>query len=40
MAGQPIVESPFDAINTFLSTDIDILVIGNFIIDKKTMSKQ
>lgn len=40
VAGQPIVESPFDAINTFLSTDIDILVIGNFIIDKKTMSKQ
>lgn len=40
VAGQPIVETPLDAINTFLTTDIDILVIGNFIIDKKTMSKQ
>ena len=38
VAGQPIVETPLDAINTFLTTDIDILVIGNFIIDKKTMS--
>ena len=40
VAGQPIVETPLDAINTFLTTDIDILVIGNFIIDKKNMSKQ
>lgn len=40
VAGQPIVESPLDAINTFLTSDIDILVIGNFLIDKKTMSKQ
>lgn len=35
VAGQPIVESPFDAINTFLTTDIDILVIGNYVVDKK-----
>lgn len=37
VAGQPIVESPLDAVNTFLTTNIDILVIGNYIIDKKTM---
>lgn len=32
--GDPIVESPFDAIDTFLKTKIDTLVIGNYIIDK------
>jgi len=35
VAGQPIVESPLDAINTFLTTDIDILVIGNYVIEKQ-----
>ena len=40
VAGQPIVESPLDALNTFLSTDIDILVIGNYVIDKSTMLEQ
>lgn len=34
VAGQPIVEQPMDAINTFLLNDIDILVIENFIITK------
>ena len=29
--GQPIVDSPEDAIKTFLSTNIDVLVIGDFI---------
>lgn len=37
VAGQPIVESPLDAVNTFLTTNIDILVIGNYIINKETM---
>lgn len=32
--GEPIVESPFDAIETFLKTQIDTLVIENYIIDK------
>jgi len=32
--GEPIVESPHDAVETFLKTQIDSLVIGNFIIDK------
>lgn len=34
VAGQPMVESPYDAINTFIEHDIDILVIGNFLIEK------
>lgn len=34
VAGQPIVESPLDAINTFLTNDIDVLIIGNYVIDK------
>ena len=37
VAGQPIVESPLDAVNTFLTTNIDILVIGNYVINKETM---
>lgn len=32
--GEPIVEAPFDAIETFLKTQIDTLVIGNYIVDK------
>lgn len=40
IAGQPIVESPLDALNTFLSTDIDILAIENFVIDKSIMLGQ
>jgi carbamoyltransferase len=31
---EPIVETPMDAINTFLDTNLDLLVIGNFIITK------
>lgn len=40
VAGEPIVESPLDALNTFLKTDIDILVLGNYIIEKETMLEQ
>ncbi len=32
--GEPIVESPDDAINTFLRTNIDVLVLNNYIIEK------
>ena len=32
--GEPIVESPIDAIRCFLNTNIDILSIGNFIVNK------
>ncbi len=34
VAGQPIVESPKDAIETFLMTNIDILVLENYIVYK------
>ncbi len=34
--GEPIVCSPDDAINTFFNSGIDILVINNFMIEKKT----
>ena len=32
--GQPIVNSPDDAIDCFLSTNIDLLAIGSFILEK------
>ena len=33
--GQPIVETPKDAIKTFKNIDLDYLVIGNYLIEKK-----
>lgn len=36
---EPIVDSVFDAINSFLSTNIDRLVIGDYLISKKVMDK-
>ena len=33
--GQPIVESPKDAVQTFNNIDLDYLVIGNYIVSKK-----
>lgn len=33
--GEPIVASPFDALRCFFQTEMDILVLGNYIIDKK-----
>lgn len=33
--GQPICESPEDALKTFLNIDIDVLVIGNYVAFKK-----
>ena len=33
--GQPIVETPEDAIDSFIKMDIDILVIGNYILTKR-----
>ena len=33
--GEPIVSSPNDAINTFLNSDVDFLILENFIIKKK-----
>ena len=36
-AGEPLVETPLDALICFLKTDIDYLVIGNIIINKKLL---
>lgn len=33
--GEPIVESPADALNAFINMDIDLLVIGNFLVTKR-----
>ena len=33
--GEPIVNTPIDAFNCFMGTDMDKLVIGNFYLDKK-----
>ncbi len=32
--GEPIVNTPNDAINTFMYSGIDTLVMGNFVVDK------
>jgi len=37
IAGQPIVETPLEAISTFLKTDIDYLSIGNYWIKRKNI---
>jgi carbamoyltransferase len=37
--GQPIVESPTEAIHGFLATDIDCLAIGDFLLDKATLGR-
>ena len=36
--GEPIVESPKDAINCFLHTQMDYLVMGNYVLAKKEMT--
>lgn len=38
VGGEPIVNSPFDAIRTFCSCGLDALVIGNYLILKKGIS--
>jgi len=35
LRGEPIVCTPKDAIETFLSTEIDILVLGNYVIQRE-----
>ena len=35
--GQPIVETPKDALKTFKSIDLDYLIIGNYVISKKNI---
>ncbi len=38
--GEPIVNSPTDAFKCFMGTELDYLVIGNFILDKKKQNKK
>lgn len=38
--GEPIVSSPTDAFSCFMGTDLDYLVIGNCILDKKKQNKK
>ena len=38
--GEPIVCNPEDAFNCFINTDIDFLVLGNFLIKKDKMDSQ
>jgi len=34
LKGKPIIESPTDALDVFFNTGIDVLVLGNYLIDK------
>jgi carbamoyltransferase len=38
--GEPIVESPRDALRCFLKTDMDILVLGDFLLRKEDMPQE
>ncbi len=37
--GEPIVNTPLDAFNCFMGTELDKLVIGNFYLDKKSQNQ-
>jgi len=39
-AGEPIVETPEDALLCFLKTDLDYLVLGDYLIDKSLIDKK
>ncbi|MCK6259469.1 hypothetical protein LCY76_23130 [Fictibacillus sp. KIGAM418] len=38
--GQPIIESPMDAVVTFLKLDLDYLVVGDYVLAKPDRSKE
>jgi carbamoyltransferase len=38
VANEPIVESPADAIRCFLSTGIDALLLGDYLLVKETVT--
>jgi len=40
IAGEPLVETPEDAIRTFLDSDLDLLVLGDFLIRKQSWEAQ
>ena len=37
LRGEPIVTTPQNAFNTFVGSDIDVLVLGNFVVRKEEM---
>ena len=37
---EPIVNTPEDAFNCFMGTNLDVLVIGNFYLDKEKQDKK
>ena len=37
--GEPIVNTPTEAFNCFMGTELDILVIGNCYLDKKKQNQ-
>ena len=38
--GEPIVMTPADSFKCFMGTDLDILVIGNYYLEKKSQNKK
>ncbi len=38
--GEPIVNTPTDAFNCFMGTDLDYLIIGNCILDKTKQNQK
>ena len=38
--GEPIVNTPFDALKVFMNTKMDILVLENFVLQKENQSEQ
>lgn len=36
--GEPIVETPTDAINCFLGTNIDVLIVGDYLLKKDNIN--
>lgn len=39
LRGEPIVTSPANAFSTFSNSDIDMLVMGNYLVDKESLKK-
>ena len=39
VTGEPIVNTPIDAFNCFMGTDLDRLVIGNFYLQKNKQNQ-
>ena len=40
LAGEPVVETPYDAIHTFLRTRIDVLVLENTVVERSSYQRE